>query len=98
MDGPNGIPLTCPGGSAVQVKLVLESIFSYAFVASDYPVIVLLNINCGAEQRKIIASLLVEIFGNSLALDNSVSPLSLKRKFLLQLKNGMVPERGNSVD
>jgi hypothetical protein len=89
-EGANGIPLISQEDSSIHVKDVLEAIFKSAFVSSEFPVLVMIDVaHCRYEQRKVINTLLNDILGDFLALDCSLSPMELKGKFIVQFNYGL---------
>ena len=75
-------------------KDVIESIARYAFVASDYPLIVSLETHCSQEQQNMMAKILRDAFGESLCTkavgqDGCLpSPQLLKGKVVIKAKVG----------
>lgn len=101
-DGPDGTPFIFHGHTlTTKIKFVdvLKAIKEYAFVASDYPVVLSLEDHCTLPQQRKMASKFIEIFGDSLitqSLDKNEthlpSPEQLKRKIVLKHKK--LPENG----
>lgn len=81
----------------VKLSNVLMAIVDHAFASSEYPVILSMYIHsCGQEDLKIIAALLVDVLGDSIATWTFLcSPESLKRKFILCLTS--YPETADSL-
>ncbi|CAF3962361.1 unnamed protein product [Rotaria magnacalcarata] len=75
----------------IPLRNILETIHDYAFVTSDYPVIISIENHCSAAQRTRMAEMLIETFGEALVQSplspNETcypSPNQLKRKILLK--------------
>ena len=95
-DGPHGEPLVYHGHTLVgrlRLRDVLEAIREYAFVASEFPVILSLENHCSLRQQGRTAALFREIFGELLAeapelrADGRLpSPRELARKILIKHK------------
>uniref|UniRef100_A0A8C5S6U6 Phosphoinositide phospholipase C n=1 Tax=Laticauda laticaudata TaxID=8630 RepID=A0A8C5S6U6_LATLA len=96
-DGPDGEPIVHHGytlTSKILFKDVIETINKYAFIKSEYPVILSIENHCSVTQQKKMAQYLVEILGDKLDLstvnnENSnelPSPESLKGKILVKGK------------
>jgi hypothetical protein len=68
-DGPNGDPIIYHGRtltSKILFRDVIKTIFKYAFVVSDFPLILSLETHCSTEQQIVMGQILVEILGDSL--------------------------------
>lgn len=52
--------------SSVPIRDVCQAIKKYSFVASDYPVIVSLEVHCTVEQQDRLAAIILEVFGDLL--------------------------------
>ncbi|XP_039223743.1 1-phosphatidylinositol 4,5-bisphosphate phosphodiesterase eta-2 isoform X7 [Crotalus tigris] len=96
-DGPEGEPIVHHGytlTSKILFKDVIETINKYAFIKSEYPIILSIENHCSVTQQKKMAQYLVEILGDKLDLstvDNEdpnelPSPESLKGKILVKGK------------
>ncbi|KAF3926753.1 hypothetical protein ABW21_db0206913 [Orbilia brochopaga] len=95
-DGDDGKPVVTHGRtltSKVMFSDVVQTIGKYAFVASQYPVILSLEVHCGIEQQIIMAELLRTILGDKLVVAPVISnpmglpsPQELKNKILVKVK------------
>ena len=97
-DGHEPMPMVyhgAPGGLSMSSKLrldeVLKTIDKFAFISSDYPLIISLEIHCNKKNQKILAKLMTEIFGDKLLTrkhcetEHSLpSPADLKNKISLK--------------
>lgn len=78
--------------SKIKFKDVIQTIAEYAFKASEYPVILSLEVHCSEPQQEMMAKIMVQIFGDSLYLPppenitSYPSPHELRRKILLKGK------------
>ncbi|MGH0142393.1 UNVERIFIED_CONTAM: hypothetical protein FKN15_009547 [Acipenser sinensis] len=94
-DGPENEPVV--GGcqslsSPLALRSALEVINKYAFLSSDYPLLLCLGNRCSPRQQKVVAHYLKKVFGSKLythgssaaaATGHLLSPDKLKRKVLL---------------
>uniref|UniRef100_A0A8D2JGD7 Phosphoinositide phospholipase C n=1 Tax=Varanus komodoensis TaxID=61221 RepID=A0A8D2JGD7_VARKO len=96
-DGPDGEPIVHHGytlTSKILFKDVIETINKYAFIKSEYPVILSIENHCSVAQQKKMAQYLTEILGDKLDLSSVSnedptklpSPESLKGKILVKGK------------
>ncbi|KAJ7306443.1 hypothetical protein JRQ81_009795, partial [Phrynocephalus forsythii] len=96
-DGPDGEPIVHHGytlTSKILFKDVIETINKYAFIKSEYPVILSIENHCSVAQQKKMAQYLREILGDKLDLSSVSnedptrlpSPESLKGKILVKGK------------
>ncbi|KAJ6658760.1 hypothetical protein lerEdw1_019681 [Lerista edwardsae] len=96
-DGPDGEPIVHHGytlTSKILFKDVIETINKYAFVKSEFPVILSIENHCSVAQQKKMALYLIEILGDKLDLSSVSSedatklpsPESLKGKILVKGK------------
>ncbi|XP_042335202.1 1-phosphatidylinositol 4,5-bisphosphate phosphodiesterase eta-2 isoform X2 [Sceloporus undulatus] len=96
-DGPDGEPIVHHGytlTSKILFKDVIETINKYAFIRSEYPVILSIENHCSVAQQKKMAQYLTEILGDKLDLSSVSngdpgklpSPESLKGKILVKGK------------
>ncbi|XP_061457041.1 1-phosphatidylinositol 4,5-bisphosphate phosphodiesterase eta-2 isoform X2 [Rhineura floridana] len=96
-DGPEGEPIVHHGytlTSKILFKDVIETINKYAFIKSEYPVILSVENHCSVAQQKKMAQYLTEILGDKLDLSSVSnedptklpSPESLKGKILVKGK------------
>ncbi|KAH9077817.1 PLC-like phosphodiesterase [Lactarius deliciosus] len=85
----------------VSLREVCEAIIKYAFVVSPYPVIISAEVHCGIPQQDTMASIMHEVFGESLVsapvngrpkIEVLPSPEDLKGRVLLKAKNLYVSE------
>ncbi|CVL03755.1 uncharacterized protein FMAN_15016 [Fusarium mangiferae] len=101
-DGRDGQPIVKHGYSlttSISFRSVIETIYNYAFSASDLPLWLSLEVHCNPAQRDIMARTMLEIFRYSLLvepLDASSqelpSPNQLRGKILLKVKVARDPE------
>nr|XP_020476466.1 1-phosphatidylinositol 4,5-bisphosphate phosphodiesterase eta-2-like isoform X1 [Monopterus albus] len=96
-DGQDGEPIVHHGytlTSKILFKDVIETINKYAFIKSDYPVILSIENHCSVPQQKKMAQYLIEILGGKLDLSTVKanesgrlpSPETLKGKILVKGK------------
>uniref|UniRef100_A0A803TMU5 Phosphoinositide phospholipase C n=1 Tax=Anolis carolinensis TaxID=28377 RepID=A0A803TMU5_ANOCA len=96
-DGPDGEPIVHHGytlTSKILFKDVIETINKYAFIRSEYPVILSIENHCSVAQQKKMAQYLTEVLGDKLDLSSVrnedptklPSPESLKGKILVKGK------------
>ncbi|XP_048191002.1 1-phosphatidylinositol 4,5-bisphosphate phosphodiesterase zeta-1 [Perognathus longimembris pacificus] len=95
-DGSQNEPIVYHGytlTSKLLFKTVIQAINKYAFVASDYPVVLSLENHCSPSQQEIMAETLQSIFGEALLSDmldefpdSLPSPEALKFKILIKNK------------
>ncbi|XP_053136809.1 1-phosphatidylinositol 4,5-bisphosphate phosphodiesterase eta-2 isoform X1 [Hemicordylus capensis] len=96
-DGPDGEPIVHHGytlTSKILFKDVIETINKYAFIKSEYPVILSIENHCSVAQQKKMAQYLMEILGDKLDLSSVSnedltqlpSPENLKGKILVKGK------------
>ncbi|KAM9838901.1 inactive phospholipase C-like protein 2 [Aulostomus maculatus] len=95
-DGPDEEPVVCTGHSLsppLAMRSVLEAIGKFAFVASDYPLIVCIENHCSLRQQKVMIQHLVRILGEKLFTDPPnerelylPSPHDLRHRILLKGK------------
>ncbi|KAF8480101.1 PLC-like phosphodiesterase [Russula ochroleuca] len=85
----------------VSLRKACEAIAKYAFVVSPYPIIISAEIHCSIPQQDMIASIMLEVFGDSLVsapvqgrprIAVLPSPEDLKGRILLKAKNLYVSE------
>ncbi|KAK9515829.1 hypothetical protein VZT92_026436 [Zoarces viviparus] len=97
-DGQDGEPIVHHGytlTSKILFKDVIETINKYAFIKSDYPVILSIENHCSVPQQKKMAQYLTEILGDKLELSNIKadesgrlpSPAILKGKILVKVES-----------
>lgn len=96
-DGPNGEPVIYHGHtltSKITFLDAIKSIKKYAFMVSDCPLILSLEVHCCAMQQNRMASILVDILGDELLVDVIVgvpigvlpTPAQLLKKILIKAK------------
>lgn len=97
-DGPNGQPIVTHGRtltSKIPLREVLQAIAKYAFVASEYPLVLSFEQHCSLEQQVVAAKMLVEIFAETLVTEpvwNGPVPTLKDLKGRVILKVGLVDE------
>ena len=86
-------------------KEVIEAIAKYAFFASDYPLILSLEVHCSAEQQNVMAELFDAILAESVVKSRKdyqettlPSPEALKGKIILKGKVVSNPNSSDSED
>lgn len=99
-DGSDGEPVVCTGHTLsppLAFRSVLEAIAKFAFVASDYPLIVCIENHCSNQQQQVMCQHLTRILGDKLYTDLPnqddsylPSPHSLRHRILLKGKK-LVP-------
>ncbi|UZP38247.1 hypothetical protein NXS19_006063 [Fusarium pseudograminearum] len=104
-DGRNGQPVVKHGYSlttSVSFRSVINTIKEHAFVSSDLPLWLSLEVHCCSSQRDIMAQVMIEVFGSSLiteplqgCLDTLPSPNQLRGKILIKAK---MPQDMNTKD
>uniref|UniRef100_A0A671Y0E5 Phosphoinositide phospholipase C n=1 Tax=Sparus aurata TaxID=8175 RepID=A0A671Y0E5_SPAAU len=95
-DGPDEEPVVCTGHSLsppLAWRCVLEAIGKYAFVASEYPLIVCIENHCSHQQQKVMWQHLMRILGERIHTDPPdggesylPSPDALRHRILLKGK------------
>lgn len=95
-DGPDGEPVVCTGHSLsrpLALRSVLEAIGRFAFVASEYPLILCIENHCSLQQQKVLLQHLTRILGERLYRDLPdeealylPSPHALRHRILLKGK------------
>ncbi|KAF3912806.1 hypothetical protein AA313_de0201234 [Arthrobotrys entomopaga] len=95
-DGDDGKPVVTHGRTLTSKVLfsdVIQTIGKYAFVTSQYPVILSLEMHCGIEQQIIMAENLRVILGDKLVVAPLISnpmalpsPRELRNKILIKVK------------
>ncbi|KAM6904023.1 inactive phospholipase C-like protein 2 [Lycodopsis pacificus] len=95
-DGPDGEPVVCTGHTLsppLALRCVLEAIGRFAFVASQYPLIICLENHCSLPQQKVMWQHLMRILGEKLYRDPPhegesylPSPHALRHRILLKGK------------
>ncbi|KAF4971463.1 hypothetical protein FSARC_1691 [Fusarium sarcochroum] len=95
-DGRNSQPIVKHGYSltkSISFRDVIHNIKEYAFLSSDMPLWLSLEVHCNASQRDIMARIMLEVFGSSLIVEPLAefsqtlpSPNDLRGKILLKVK------------
>lgn len=95
-DGEDEEPIVCAGHTLSPPLLfhcVLEAVGRFAFVASDYPLILCLENHCSLRQQRVLLEHLLRILGDKLYRDEPKegdhylpSPQALKHRILLKAK------------
>ncbi|KAM7373015.1 hypothetical protein PAMP_007901 [Pampus punctatissimus] len=95
-DGPDEEPVVCTGHTLsppLTLRCVLEAIERFAFVASQYPLIVCIENHCSLQQQKVMVQHLMRILGEMLYTDPAdeeesylPSPEALRHRILLKGK------------
>jgi len=105
-DGDNGEPAVTHGHTLttkIPVRMVLQAIAQYAFLASPYPVVLSVEVHCELDQQDKLAAILHETLGDRLVskrldemeadaeVDKLPSPHDLRGKFLLKVHRLLAP-------
>ncbi|KAM4539069.1 inactive phospholipase C-like protein 2 [Odontesthes bonariensis] len=95
-DGPDEEPVVCTGHTLsppLALRCVLEAIGRFAFVASEYPLILCIENHCSLQQQKVLLQHLTRILGERLYTDLPEegasylpSPHALSHRILLKGK------------
>ncbi|GLD74944.1 inactive phospholipase C-like protein 2 [Lates japonicus] len=95
-DGPDEEPVVCTGHTLsppLALRCVLEAIGRFAFVASEYPLIICIENHCSLRQQKVMLQHLVGILGDRLYTNPPdegdpylPSPHALRHRILLKGK------------
>ncbi|XP_053190894.1 inactive phospholipase C-like protein 2 [Scomber japonicus] len=95
-DGPDEEPVVCTGHTLsppLALRCVLEAIGKFAFVASEYPLIVCIENHCSPQQQKVMMQHLLRTLGDKLYIDSAdeeesylPSPHDLRYRILLKGK------------
>ncbi|XP_060916567.1 inactive phospholipase C-like protein 2 [Labrus mixtus] len=95
-DGPDEEPVVCTGHTLsppLVLRCVLEAIGKFAFVASDYPLIVCIENHCSLQQQRVMWQHFMRIFGEKLYIDPPdkgapylPSPHDLRHRIILKGK------------
>ncbi|CAN9503852.1 unnamed protein product [Ophioblennius macclurei] len=104
-DGPDEEPVVCTGHSLsppLVLRCVLEAIGRFAFVASEYPLILSIENHCSVPQQKVLVQHLTRVFGERLYTNFPEegapylpSPNALRHRILLKGKKlGLCGEDG----
>ncbi|KAJ9465954.1 1-phosphatidylinositol 4 [Diplonema papillatum] len=103
-DGKDGRPVVTHGHTGttrIQLADVLKTINDYAFTASEYPIVLSLEVHASPSQQEVVASLMKGTFGKRLhppvafthlsLTDARFTPESLRNRILI--KGSMMPPR-----
>ena len=105
-DGDNSEPAVTHGHTLttkIPVRMVLQAIAQYAFLASPYPVVLSVEVHCELDQQDKLAAILHETLGDRLVskrldemeadaeVDKLPSPHDLRGKFLLKVHRLLAP-------
>ena len=95
-DGPDGRPIVMHGRTLTTSVLFsdcIKVINEHAFTASDYPLIISLEVHCNPEQQAAMTDIMKNTFGDKLILQpiesnesKLPSPEDLKRRILIKVK------------
>ncbi|WEW55904.1 phosphatidylinositol phospholipase C [Emydomyces testavorans] len=106
-DGTEGRPIVSHGRtmtSSVLFADCIDVINRYAFLSSDYPLILSLEVHCCAEQQLVMSSIMKDVFGEKLLLEPLradwpilPSPEALKGRILVKVKTSDECEGNNIV-
>uniref|UniRef100_H3BBC6 Phosphoinositide phospholipase C n=1 Tax=Latimeria chalumnae TaxID=7897 RepID=H3BBC6_LATCH len=104
-DGPDSEPIICNRNSMappIAFRTVVEVVNKYAFIASEYPLILCLGYHCSVEQQRIIVQHMKKIFGSKLFTELPTpmqfylpSPENMKRKIIVKGKK-LPPDNDSS--
>ncbi|GAA5947791.1 hypothetical protein JCM10213_002114 [Rhodosporidiobolus nylandii] len=104
-DGDDGEPIVTHGltiTTKIPVRIILQAIAQYAFLASPFPVIMSVEVHCDVEQQDKLAAIFHETLGDRLIskpleeleadkeIEKLPSPWDLRGKFLLKAKNKFI--------
>lgn len=105
-DGPDNQPVVTHGKtltSQIQFREAIAAINKYAFVKSQYPLWVSLEVHCNPTQQEIMANIMKDIFGDKLVTekfemdDNQLpTPEQLKGRILVKCKSPNLNEPKSS--
>ncbi|KAL2220771.1 phosphoinositide-specific phospholipase C [Thermoascus aurantiacus ATCC 26904] len=103
-DGADGRPIVSHGRtmtSSVLFSDCISVINRYAFISSDYPLIISLEVHCNPEQQLAMVKIMKDTFGDQLVLEPLLtncsilpSPEELKRRILVKVKSCDEPDEG----
>ncbi|MCJ1327565.1 Phospholipase C [Thelotrema lepadinum] len=90
--------------SKIYFEDCISAISRYAFEASEYPLILSLEVHCRAQQQEIMVSIMQKVFGDKLVQDlldphsgKLPSPEQLRGKILIKAKTGAPAESESSI-
>ncbi|XP_041946152.1 1-phosphatidylinositol 4,5-bisphosphate phosphodiesterase eta-2 [Alosa sapidissima] len=99
-DGPDGEPIVHHGytlTSKILFKDIVETINKYAFLKSQYPVILSIENHCTVPQQKKMAQYLIEVLQDKLDLSNINANETTKRQPCPELLKGKVLVKGKKL-
>ncbi|XP_062400863.1 1-phosphatidylinositol 4,5-bisphosphate phosphodiesterase eta-2 [Sardina pilchardus] len=99
-DGPDGEPIVHHGytlTSKILFKDIVETINKYAFIKSQYPVILSIENHCTVPQQKKMAQYLMEVLQDKLDLSNINANETTKRQPSPELLKGKVLVKGKKL-
>lgn len=106
-DGADGRPIVSHGRTMTTSVLFSDCISvikRYAFLTSDFPLILSLEVHCNAEQQLAMVKIMKDILGEQLVLEPLMtnctilpSPEELKNRILVKVKTCDEPESGEST-
>ncbi|XP_073502628.1 inactive phospholipase C-like protein 1 isoform X1 [Phyllobates terribilis] len=95
-DGPDNEPIICNRNSMTSplaFRNVIEVINKYAFISSEYPLILCIGNHCSIQQQKVMVQHIKKIFGSKLYTEKSLpadsylpSPEKLKKRIIVKGK------------
>ncbi|EFW99981.1 1-phosphatidylinositol-bisphosphate phosphodiesterase [Grosmannia clavigera kw1407] len=95
-DGPEGQPIVVHGKtltSSISFREAINAINKYAFLKSNFPLWISLEVHCNPEQQRIMAKIMREVFGSKLvteplpsATNRLPSPSELQGRILVKTK------------
>lgn len=104
-DGPDNQPMVTHGKTLttqIQFREAIVAINKYAFVKSQYPLWVSLEVHCNATQQEVMANIMMEVFGEKLVTQrledagtSLPSPEQLKGRILVKCKTPNLNESKN---
>ncbi|XP_033104785.1 1-phosphatidylinositol 4,5-bisphosphate phosphodiesterase delta-1-like isoform X2 [Anneissia japonica] len=104
-DGPDNDPVVYHGHtltSKILFRDIIEVVNKYAFVASEYPVILSLENHCSVPQQQVMADIMQQILGDKIykepvKTEDTIppSPTDLKGKILIKGKKLKVEDEGD---
>uniref|UniRef100_A0A8C5QKR9 Phosphoinositide phospholipase C n=1 Tax=Leptobrachium leishanense TaxID=445787 RepID=A0A8C5QKR9_9ANUR len=95
-DGPDNEPIICNRNSMTSplaFRNVIEVVNKYAFISSEYPLLLCIGNHCSVQQQKVMVQHIKKIFGSKLYIEKPSptdsylpSPEKLKKKVLVKGK------------
>lgn len=105
-DGPDNQPVVTHGKTLttqIQFREAIAAINKYAFVKSQYPLWVSLEVHCNPTQQEVMANIMKDVFGEKLVTeklegseDQLPTPEQLKGRILVKCKSPNLNEPRNS--